>query len=60
LEEVTKSPIEIEVKALPRHPLLGGLKGLVEVMPDTDPCKPTCRDWARTDTSALLDTSPAV
>jgi PHD/YefM family antitoxin component YafN of YafNO toxin-antitoxin module len=39
-QALAKSPAEQEGKAPPRHPLLGALKGLVQVMPGTDLTKP--------------------
>jgi hypothetical protein len=43
-EAVTKSSAEMRGKAPPRHPLLGAIKGLVQVMPGTDLTKPADRD----------------
>jgi hypothetical protein len=44
-QALAKSLAEMEGKALPRHPLLGALKGLVQVMPGTDLTKPARQDW---------------
>jgi hypothetical protein len=44
-EAVTKSAAEMEAKAPPRHPLLGALKDLVQVMPGTDLTKPASQGW---------------
>jgi hypothetical protein len=43
-EAVTKSPAEMERKAPVRHPLLGALKGVVQIMPHTDLSKPASQD----------------
>jgi hypothetical protein len=45
-EVVTKSPAEMEEKAPLRHPLLGALKGLAQIMPGTDLTKPADLDWS--------------
>jgi hypothetical protein len=42
---MTKSSPETDGRAPPRHPLLGALKGLVQVMPGTDLTKPACQYW---------------
>lgn len=41
-----KSPAEIEGNTGPEHPLLGALKGLVQVMPGTDLTKPASEYWS--------------
>jgi prevent-host-death family protein len=43
-DALTKSPTEMGAARL-RHPLLGALKGLVQVMPGTDLTKPADPDW---------------
>jgi hypothetical protein len=42
---MTKSSAETEGRAPPGYPLLGALKGLVQVMPGTDLTRPACPDW---------------
>lgn len=41
----TRPAAELVGKAQSRHPLLGALKGLVQVMPGTDLTKPADPDW---------------
>jgi prevent-host-death family protein len=43
---ITKSLAEIEENTGPQHPLIGALKGLVQVMPGTDLTKPACEYWS--------------
>jgi hypothetical protein len=40
-----KSSAETEGNARPEHPLLGALKGLVQIMPGTDLTKPASQYW---------------
>ena len=44
-QALTKSHAEMEGKARPEHPLLGALKGMVQVMPGTDLTKPAWQYW---------------
>ena len=38
---------QADAATVPRHPLLGALKGLLRVMPGTDLTKPADPDWGK-------------